>query len=301
MKYLIFLLFVFPLVGLEAQVTANPPDPINQCDVFNTGDEMEAFDLTQSEAQIINGQANVVVTFHETSGDALSGTNAFSNPEAYINIYNPQQVFVRLQSTNGMGWDVTTLEIFVEATTAPQAEPDDLFVDDGDGNGIAVFDLTVNNTVMIGSLNPSDILVEYFTSEEDALTNTNVISNPMAYTNVDNPQTIYVRFSDVTNNCFAITSFRIEADELLGISENIITDLKLIPNPASERVILSSQFLTSESVVTIINLQGREVYSSVVIPHENRIELQVSDLETGIYYLKLALDGTIVTRKFIVK
>jgi len=301
MKKLLLILSFFSVLIGQAQITANPPDPINQCDIFETGDEMEAFDLTQSETQIINGQSNVVVTFHETSGDALSGTNAFANPEAYVNIYNPQQVFVRLQSTNGMGWNVTTLEIFVLPTTAPEAAPNDLFVNDGDGNGFAVFDLTVNNPVMIGSLNPGDLLIEYFVTEADALNNSNIITNPMGYTNVTNPQTIYVRFTDLTNNCFALTSFRIEADELLGVSENSLSDLSITPNPASDRVVLQSQFLSSESLVTVFNLQGRAVYSEQITPQNNRLEVNLSNLISGMYFVKISSEGMTNMSKLIKK
>lgn len=291
MKEFLLLIFLCTVTTFQAQVTANPPDPIMQCDVFNTGDEMEEFDLIQRETQIINGQSNVVVTFHETSGDALSGTNAFSNPEAYVNIYNPQQVFVRLQSTAGQGWDVTTLEIEVVETTAPEQQPNDLYIDDGDGDGFAEFDLTVNNSVMIGGLNGSDFLIEYFITEDDALNNANAITNPTQYTNIVNPQTIYVRFANLNNGCFAFTSFEIEADELLGVEENNVTEVRVFPNPASDRVNLTSPFFSSESLVTLFDVNGQTIFSEVIKEQDNSLTLDISKLKTGIYFVRVTSEG----------
>ncbi|WP_262734070.1 hypothetical protein, partial [Gaetbulibacter sp. NE] len=57
--------------------------PYELCDYNNPGDEQETFDLTTKDAEIINGQVNVAVSYYETQADAEAGINAITVP--YIN------------------------------------------------------------------------------------------------------------------------------------------------------------------------------------------------------------------------
>ncbi|MCZ4318568.1 gliding motility-associated C-terminal domain-containing protein [Aequorivita viscosa] len=70
------------------------------------------------------------------------------------------------------------------------------------GFDTAIFDLTVQNDLIRSG--PDDV-VQYFTTLEDALQNTNPISNPSEYLNDTDPQTIYVRLEN--DICFATASF----------------------------------------------------------------------------------------------
>ena len=70
------------------------------------------------------------------------------------------------------------------------------------GFDTAIFDLTQqDNFIRTG---PDDV-VNYFTTSEHALQNTNPISNPSEYQNTTDPQTIYVRLENEI--CFATASF----------------------------------------------------------------------------------------------
>ena len=297
--------WLFALLGLISvnmlsQVTANPPDPIILCDVNNPGDETEIFDLTIREAQIINGQTNVVVTFHETSGDALSGTNAFSNPTAYQNIYNPQIVFVRLQSTAGQGWDVTTLELIVPLIPIVAQDPDDIFIDEGDGDGVAIFDLTVNELQVLGSQDPFLFQFSYFQTFQDAINNVNPILDPMAYVNITNPQTIFGRIAPNQDVCeFEVFDFEISTDGLLAISEVVFKDFKIYPNPASNELSVYSQYLNSVHLVTIFNLQGQVVFVANLKAMNQKITVDISDLASGVYILQLDSEEKTARKKLI--
>ncbi|MCG2419390.1 gliding motility-associated C-terminal domain-containing protein [Aequorivita sp. F47161] len=70
------------------------------------------------------------------------------------------------------------------------------------GFDTAIFDLTVQNDLI--RTTPEDD-VQYYTTLEDALQNTNPISNPSEYQNDTDPQTIYVRLEN--DICFATASF----------------------------------------------------------------------------------------------
>ena len=63
------------------------------CDVVGT----EAFDLTTSTSQI--NPVNTI-TFHLTEEDAQLNTNPIDTPEAYVNVTNPQTIWIRVDNTD---------------------------------------------------------------------------------------------------------------------------------------------------------------------------------------------------------
>ncbi len=70
------------------------------------------------------------------------------------------------------------------------------------GFDTAIFDLTSQDVLMRTG---QEDIINYYTSIENALKNTNPISNPSDYKNTSDPQTIYVRLENEI--CFAIASF----------------------------------------------------------------------------------------------
>ncbi|WP_157429239.1 gliding motility-associated C-terminal domain-containing protein [Aequorivita sublithincola] len=72
----------------------------------------------------------------------------------------------------------------------------------------AIFDLTVQDDLIRTA---QDDVVQYFTTSEDALQNTNPISNPSEFENDTNPQTIYVRLENEI--CFTTASFQLTTEK----------------------------------------------------------------------------------------
>ncbi|MDH7911188.1 T9SS type B sorting domain-containing protein [Winogradskyella sp. SYSU M77433] len=81
---------------------------------------------------------------------------------------------------------------------------------DGDiHDGISTFDFSSKNSEALLSQDPAEHNVRYFESLDDANNLENEIVFP--YTNIENPQTIYVRVDNVENtNCFDVNSFQLE-------------------------------------------------------------------------------------------
>ncbi|MDP2687962.1 MAG: T9SS type A sorting domain-containing protein [Aequorivita sp.] len=209
------------LVTLTLVVMPNPtpnmnPTPLEVCDDDNDG--FSVFDLNSKDAEIINGQNDVEITYHETLADAQNGTPGTEIPSPYINIvpFN-QVVYARVANLVPPNllpcYTIVELELIVNELP-PITQPNNLFINEGDGDGFAIFDLTVNIPVMLGGLNPSDFQVFFYETEADAQNNTNPINNSMSYENTSNPQTIFVRVENVNTGCFVVTSFEILTDEL---------------------------------------------------------------------------------------
>ena len=76
------------------------------------------------------------------------------------------------------------------------------------GFGVAIFDLTIQDDLIRTGI---EDVVNYYTSLENALENTNPINNPSEFENNTNPQTIYVRMDNEI--CFAINSFLITTEK----------------------------------------------------------------------------------------
>ncbi len=309
---------------LELQVNLPPvltaPTPLELCDVNNPGDEMEAFDLESKTFEITGGNPEIIITYHETQGDADAGTNALSSP--YINLVpQPQTIYIRGEGattgcivSQGFTLDLvvnpvpspvtpTPLEVcdldndgfalfdlvskdveiaggelvvityhetladadagifalaspyqnivsgsqtvYARATYAPINPPpfntgcyrvveldliavptpvvplilDPLVICDPEGDGVEIFDLTLQDAVVLGSQNPGEHTITYHEALSDAQAGTPFIGTPTAYQNLSNPQTIWVRLENNTSGCFAITSFELQAPEGPGVTQ----------------------------------------------------------------------------------
>ncbi|RYY88778.1 MAG: T9SS type B sorting domain-containing protein [Chitinophagaceae bacterium] len=115
---------------------------------------------------------------------------------------------VNFTGTTCTGSDDIIVEYY--APVAP-ATPNDLYVCSSLPN--AIFDLTQNNSVLLAPLG-TGYTASYYLTFADASNEVNAISNPNAYTNVTNPQTIYVRVENNTSGCFAILDFDLIIQDL---------------------------------------------------------------------------------------
>ncbi|MEY8849838.1 choice-of-anchor L domain-containing protein, partial [Psychroserpens sp. XS_ASV72] len=74
------------------------------------------------------------------------------------------------------------------------------------------FNLNDNDAVILGSQEPTDFIISYHLSQADADMNSNALASP--YTNISNPQTIFARIADVTQECYDTTSFELTLEAL---------------------------------------------------------------------------------------
>lgn len=70
-------------------------------------DGIATFDLTQNEGNMINGNPNLVFLYYETLQDAQNNANPITTPSAYVNLGNPQTIYVRVED-NITGCTTTT-------------------------------------------------------------------------------------------------------------------------------------------------------------------------------------------------
>ena len=206
-------------------IVALPPDilnpPLDQCD--DDADQITVFDLTVKDDEITAGNVDWEVIYYETEQDALDGINAIVNPESYTNTSvagnaaNPQTLYVAVVNVEGcIAYTTLTIRVLPNPTPSTDPEPIELCDYNNPGDQIEVFDITVNEAYIInGELGVS---AAYYESLENAVGQIDPIADPTNYTNVEPAeQTIYVRVTNNTTDCFTIVTFDIIVNPLPDI------------------------------------------------------------------------------------
>ena len=188
------------------QLHANPtptanPYTMTVCDDNNDG--FAAIDLNSTIPIFLQGSTGLVITFHETLADAQFGGNPLSSP--YYNITPQSQVFyVRILSTLSGCYTITQLYVAIISCGPTAGQPTDLTMCSDTVN--ASFDLTANNQNILGTLNPADYTITYYTTQPNADAGITPIINSTSFSAINN-QMIYARLEDNTTHTYQIFNF----------------------------------------------------------------------------------------------
>ena len=79
-------------------------------------------------------------------------------------------------------------------------------------SGTGEFMLTDNDSEILGTQDPADFEISYHLLEQDAIDNINPLDKSLYKRS--NPQTIFVRMAELTQECFDTTSFNLEFTNL---------------------------------------------------------------------------------------
>ena len=180
------------------------PTPLEVCDDDNDG--FALFDLDSKTLEILNGEPDVTITYHETMADADSGVNPLASPYANI-VEDTQTIYVRAENDLTGCYRVVLLDLVVFPSPEVPLDIADYIICDDDSDGFAQFDLTSMDAMILGTQLPADFILTYHVIQGDADTGNNPIINVLSYTNLSNPQTIYVRLESVVNGCVTTGEF----------------------------------------------------------------------------------------------
>ncbi|SHK10538.1 hypothetical protein, partial [Aequorivita viscosa] len=182
------------------------PTPLEVCDDDNNG--FAAFDLTEKDREITNGEPDVSIRYYTTRALAEIGALTDQIVGLYTND-NPFNDFVwaRVENNTTGCYAIVPLELIVNRIPdAPAPGFGDLVSCDlGTGSG-AEFDLTQNSEFVYGTQS-QDFIITFHTSFEDAELGEDEIGTPTEYTSTG--QTIWVRLENDVTGCFRISSFEL--------------------------------------------------------------------------------------------
>jgi len=221
------------------------PTPMEVCD--NTPiDGSTIFDLTLADAEITQGNASLVVTYHYTQIDTDAGINAI--PQPYVNTNPNETLYVRVINPTTGCYSTTTIDISV--IEPPQVDPSDappLNACVQDDSGFGTFDLTEVLPDLLAGL--TGVTVTFHETLADAETGDNPIADETNYQNiVEDVQTIYVRIVDDVTGCFTVVPIEIHANVL--ITGTNIRDFYLCDDASADGIV---EFNLSNIANTIIN------------------------------------------------
>ncbi|NNE31719.1 MAG: T9SS type B sorting domain-containing protein [Winogradskyella sp.] len=183
----------------------NEAQPMVQCDTDYDG--FVAFDLTQAEVDILDvRQDDIEINYFESMANVESHTNAISNPEDYINVSNPQTVFVKITNTISNCYVTVPIELSVNLPPPIQNFGEYQICE----NATNSFDLNeINDALMEESFN---VLISYYSNETDAYTNTNSLDTNYTYQTTND--TLFARIEYSTTHCFYIYEFNLRVNPL---------------------------------------------------------------------------------------
>jgi len=120
---------------------------------------------------------------------------------------------------------------------------------------------------------------------------------------LNNSQIAMENINDYTTLCYDSSTNAMQDyvscflnNSLLTVTENEDFDLLVYPNPAINTLNISHSFIIEK--VSLFNMFGQEV--SVSKYPSSQIELNISDLTTGVYTIKIYSENKIFTRRIMV-
>lgn len=202
---------------IEIPVLSGNAEDITLCDANENG--IREFDLTVNEDIITGGNDDYTVAYYISSENAENNIDAIGPLYENAMPYQGETIWARVNKSNENCFDLVSFTIGIYSFEIP---PSAITLCDNDGveDGLTNFDLTINEENLSGGV--SNASFTYYASTTD-LQNNNPIASPSNFTNTSNPQTLYVRMTNMDTGCFATRSFSINTSSVMaGEPENIV-------------------------------------------------------------------------------
>ncbi|MEP0264596.1 T9SS type A sorting domain-containing protein [Dokdonia sp.] len=196
-------LFEIGVFNLIVNTIPNVSSDLGALELCNEDGAFAVFDLTVVESSIVGSDPNLVVSYFESLAD-LNADILIVDPVNYVNVVNPQLIYIKVTDPTTSCFATTTITLIVNL--APIANvPTDYEVCDDDNDGIFdSFNLSSRDDEIIGGA--PGLEVTYFFTEADAINAPAGLElDNMQFVNID-PffMTVYARVSDIITGCFDV-------------------------------------------------------------------------------------------------
>lgn len=199
------------VVNVEPEAAQSTSDLI-LCENETLNGGTATFDLTVVENDIIGAQnfTDVTISYYISQSNADNAVAAILNPAAFSNTANPQTIFVRLEDNNSGCFNTATVfDVIVNEVPVIAIPLVYDLCDDSTIDGFTEFDLVSrNNEITGGTLG---VTLFYYATASDAFNRMNELSSP--YTNIANPQTVFVIVEDNMSGCVSSTTLDLVVKE----------------------------------------------------------------------------------------
>jgi gliding motility-associated-like protein len=190
----------YALVPIDLIV--NTPPAIFDFQTYNIcANETNSFDLLEINGALMDESFNVLFSYYNNEADAIANTNALDTDYTYLS--NNDTLFARVELSTTHCYQIYEFNLNVNPLPIAN-QPNDLEACDDNFDGILEFNLSQQNSTILGGQNPVNFTITYHDSELNAINNTNNLDS--IYTAFDG-EVIFVRIENNTTGCFDITQF----------------------------------------------------------------------------------------------
>ncbi|HKK12703.1 MAG TPA: T9SS type B sorting domain-containing protein, partial [Flavobacteriaceae bacterium] len=189
-------------LAIDLDLVVNLPPTINQFGSVEICDNPNSyFDLNGVNSMLVNNPSDMTITYYASANDALNAINAISTDYTYQTANDT--IHARIENnTTGC---YTTYAFQLVINPLPTAnQPANLETCDDDFDGLFMFDLTQQNTAILGGQSSNNFTVIYYSTLASAQNGTNDLGTSYAATD---QETIYARVENNTTGCFNTTQF----------------------------------------------------------------------------------------------
>ncbi|WP_445736151.1 Ig-like domain-containing protein [Mariniflexile sp.] len=175
-------------------------------------------DIENATVSNLTITGNAVLWYaNATGGTPLNNTELLKTNTTYY----ATQTINTCESANRLAVNVLIDETVIIPATIPVLTACDTMTDGDDTNGLTIFDLTLNETILLNGKAASDYTFFYFM---DTAYSIPIPTASNAFVNtIQGGQAIYVRIVNINNNsCFTDTSFNIQVKDLPVIQPSIV-------------------------------------------------------------------------------
>jgi gliding motility-associated-like protein len=193
-------------IEMAAEIITATPTAIETCESLGN----TTVNLRPAGTEALNGlpQLDYSITYHESQADAEDGINGITNITNFT-VTTDTDVFIRIFNRRTECFNVEILSIsFSDVAVNPSMDIDEC--DSVPLDNITSFNLTMNEAEILGTQDPNDVSVSYYTTAAAATAGVlgTEIPDPTNYENTDITETIHVRVEDSSDaGCFATGSF----------------------------------------------------------------------------------------------
>ncbi len=116
-------------------------------------------------------------------------------------------------------------------------------------------------------------------------------------------QSVYVAIHCTSNDAFAffVDDLSVTADGVASIDNHLSSQFSVSPNPATNIINIKNAENTSINKVVITDINGRTVKSVELNGTLSEVQVNVSDIESGMYIMSVSSDRGTVVKKIIKK
>ena len=226
----------------------------------------------------------VTATANPTEGGTVTGANTYS--------YG-QQCTLNATANEGfdfINWTKDGVEVSTDNTYT--------FVVNENGNYVANFEMKTFEIMAVANPEAGATIIgagTYKYGEEVTL----AVEPNLHYTFVNWTEEGIVISDELTISFYAMENHNIVANLYFfdGIAEQDAKSITIYPNPVDDKIIIEAK--ESVSHVEIYNLTGSMVFSQEY--NSDKVDIEVSTLQSGVYFIRMTTENSTETRRFVKK